>query len=56
MGRRGPPDHGTLRAVPLVIAVVAGVLVFRRRWSVLQTLGVCALLGLTAGLAGLPVT
>ncbi|MGY1692676.1 chromate efflux transporter [Geodermatophilus sp. SYSU D01105] len=58
---RGPlhlelPDVGTLRPVPLVIALVAAVLLFRLRWSVLRTLGVCALLGLAAGLAGLPVT
>ena len=57
---RGPlhlelPDLATLRPVPLAIAVVAAVLLFRVRWSVLRTLGVCALLGLAAGLAGLPV-
>ncbi|MGY1680967.1 chromate efflux transporter [Geodermatophilus sp. SYSU D01176] len=57
---RGPlhlelPDLGTLRPVPLAIAVVAAVLLFRLRWPVLRTLGVCALLGLAAGLAGLPV-
>jgi chromate transporter len=58
---RGPlsfelPDLSTLRPVPLVIAVVAAVLLFRVKWSVLRTLGVCAALGLVAGLAGLPVT
>jgi chromate transporter len=57
---RGPlhlelPDPATLRPVSLAIAVVAAVLLFRLRWSVLRTLGVCALLGLVAGLAGLPV-
>ena len=57
---RGPlhlelPDLGTLRPVPLAIAVLAALLLFRLRWSVLRTLGVRALLGLTAGLAGLPV-
>jgi chromate transporter len=57
---RGPlslelPDPATLRPVPLVIALVAAVLLFRVRWSVLRTLGVCAVLGLAAGLAGLPV-
>jgi chromate transporter len=31
------------------------VLLFRLRWPVLRTLGVAALLGLAAGLAGLPV-
>jgi chromate transporter len=50
------PDLGTVRPVALAVAVVAGVLVFRLRWSVLRTLGVCALLGLAAGLAGLPVS
>jgi chromate transporter len=50
------PDLGTVRPVALAIAVVAAVLVFRLKWSVLRTLGVCAVLGLAAGLAGLPVT
>ena len=50
------PDLGTAaRRCALGIAVVAAVLLFRLRWSVLRTLGVCALLGLAAGLAGLPV-
>ncbi len=57
---RGPlhlelPDVTTLRPVPLVIAVIAAVLLFRVKWSVLRTLGVCAALGLAAGLAGLPL-
>jgi chromate transporter len=57
---RGPlhlelPDPATLRPVPLAVAVVAAALLFRLRWSVLRTLGVAALLGLVAGLAGLPV-
>jgi chromate transporter len=47
------PDLSTLRPVALAIAVVAAVLIFRLRWSVLRTLGICALLGLAAGLAGL---
>ena len=50
------PDVTTVRPVALAIAVVAAVLVFRLKWSVLRTLGVCALLGLAAGLAGLPVS
>jgi chromate transporter len=49
------PDLSTLRPVGLAIAVVAAVLIFGLRWSVLRTLGVCALLGLAAGLIGLPV-
>ncbi len=53
---RGPlhlelPHPATLRPVPLIIATVAAVLLFRLRWPVLRTLGVCAVLGL----AGLPV-
>jgi chromate transporter len=52
---RGPvqlalPDLGSLRPVPLVIAAVAAVLIFRLRWSVLRTLGVCAVLGLLSTL------
>jgi chromate transporter len=57
---RGPlalhlPDLATLRPVPLAIGVVAAVLLFAMRWPVLRVLGVCAALGLGAGLAGLPV-
>ena len=50
------PDLTTLRPVALGIALIAAVLIFRLKWSVLRTLGVCALLGLAAGLAGLPVS
>ncbi len=50
------PDPATLRPVALVIALIAAVLIFRLKWSVLRTLGVCALLGLVAGLSGLPVS
>ena len=49
------PDISTLRPVALAVALVAAVLIFRLRWTVLRTLGVCAVLGLAAGLAGLPV-
>lgn len=49
------PDPTTLRPVPLVIAVVGVLLLFAARWSVLRVLGVCAVLGLVAGLLGLPV-
>ncbi|MBW3631370.1 MAG: chromate transporter [Gemmatimonadetes bacterium] len=34
------PDPATLRPVAVAIALVAGVLVFALRWSVLRTLGV----------------
>jgi len=50
------PDPGAIRPVPLAIGVLAAVLLFAVRWPVLRVLGVCAALGLTAGLAGLPVT
>jgi chromate transporter len=50
------PELSSVRPVPVAIAVVAALLIFRLRWSVLRTLGVCALLGLAAGLAGLPVS
>ncbi|HVD29845.1 MAG TPA: chromate efflux transporter [Mycobacteriales bacterium] len=50
------PDLATLRPVALAVAVVAAVLIFRLKWSVLRTLGVCAVLGLAAGLVGLPVS
>ncbi len=49
------PDLTTLRLVPLAIALVAAAVLFRLKWSVLRTLGVCALLGIAAGLAGLPL-
>lgn len=42
------PDVGTLRPVPTAIALVAAWLLLARGWSVLRTLGVCALLGLAA--------
>jgi chromate transporter len=49
------PDLTEPRWVAIALAVLAAVLLFRLRWSVLRTLGVCAVLGLAAGLAGLPV-
>ena len=50
------PEPGTLDPVALVIALVAAVLLFQLRWSVLRTLGLCALLGLAAAALGLPLT
>jgi chromate transporter len=50
------PDVTSFRPLALVIGMLAGVMIYRLRWSVLRTLGVCALLGLAAGLVGLPVT
>lgn len=50
---RGPihlvvPHVDSLRPVSLFIAGVAALLIFRFGWSVLRTLGICALLGLAA--------
>jgi chromate transporter len=58
---RGPlnltiPEWDTPRPVSLGIALVAGLLIFRLRWSVTRTLGMCALLGLAAALSPLPIT
>ncbi len=53
---RGPvhlqvPDLATLRPGAVLIGVVAAALLFGLRWSVLRTLGACALLGLALELA-----
>ena len=48
------PDLATIRWTPAVIAVIAAVLIFTVKWSVLRVLGVCAAMGLIAGLLGLP--
>ena len=50
------PELDSLRPVALVIGLAAAVMIFRLGWPVLRTLGVCALLGLAAGLLTLPVT
>ena len=50
------PDLATLRPVAAAIAVLAAVLLFRVKWSVPRTLGLSAVLGLAAGLSGLPLT
>ncbi|MDX6357645.1 MAG: chromate transporter [Nocardioidaceae bacterium] len=50
------PDLGTARPLAFAILAVAALLLFWRGWSVLRTLGVCALLGLAAALVGLSVT
>ena len=52
--RTGPlrlelPDLTTLQPAALAIAVLAAVLLFRFRWSVLRVLGVCAATGLAIG-------
>ncbi|MFJ3408415.1 chromate transporter, partial [Promicromonospora sp. NPDC090134] len=47
------PDLATLQPAALGIAVLAALLLFVARWSVLRTLGVCAGIGLVLGLTGL---
>ncbi|MEQ4522037.1 chromate transporter, partial [Nocardioides kribbensis] len=42
------PELGSVRWVQVAIAVAAAVMIFRLRWSVLRTLGACAVLGLVA--------
>jgi chromate transporter len=49
------PEPGSARPVSFAIAAVAFVLLFKIKLSVLRTLGVCATLGLVAGLIGLPI-
>ncbi len=44
------PVLGSLQPIALGIGAVAMVMIFQLKWSVLRTLGVCALLGLLAGL------
>ncbi len=50
------PRVATLRPIPLVITIAAAVMIFRLRWSVLRTLGACALLGVGAAALSLPLT
>ncbi|KRD07866.1 chromate transporter [Mycobacterium sp. Root265] len=50
------PDAATWKPLALAIAVIAAVIIFGFKWSVLRTLGICALLGGAAALAGLPLT
>lgn len=50
------PDLDTARPLAFAILGIAIALLFWRGWSVLRTLGVCALLGLAAALVGLSVT
>jgi chromate transporter len=47
------PDLGSLKPLSLAVAVFAALLLFRARWSVLRTLGACALVGLATGLVEL---
>jgi chromate transporter len=49
------PQLASIRPLAVAITAAAAVMVFRLRWSVLRTLGACALLGLGAALVGLPL-
>jgi chromate transporter len=50
------PEPGSLKPLSLAVAAFATVLLFRAKWSVLRTLGACALIGLVAGLIELLAT
>jgi len=50
------PDLASLRPYAVVLTGIAALLLFRLKISVLKTLGICAGLGLIAGLVGLPIT
>jgi chromate transporter len=50
------PELGSLKPLSLAVAVFAAVLLFRARWSVLATLGACALVGLAAGFVEMLIT
>jgi chromate transporter len=50
------PILASWRPVAAGIAVIAVVLIFALKWSILRTLAVCALLGGAAALAHLPIT
>jgi len=50
------PELGTLKPLSLAIALFAAFLLFGRKWSVLRTLGICALIGLGVGIIELLAT
>jgi chromate transporter len=50
------PDLTTIRPFAVAVAALATVLLFRLNWSVLRTLGVCALIGVAAALLGVDLT
>lgn len=50
------PDLTSLRPIAVIITLAALAMIFRLRWSVLRTLGACALLGLAATLTPLPLS
>jgi len=48
------PVLSSLNTTALAIAIAAALMIFRLKWSVLRTIGVCAVLGIVTGLAGVP--
>ncbi|MGA6206107.1 chromate efflux transporter [Nocardia testacea] len=50
------PDPTSIQPIALAITAVAAILAFRLDWSMLRILGTSVILGLTATLAGLPLT
>ena len=50
------PELATLKPLSVGVAVLAGVLLFRLKWSVLRTLGMCAAVGVAATLVTLAAT
>ena len=44
------PEPGSLKPLSLVVALLAALLLFRQKWSVLRTLAACALIGVAAGI------
>ena len=50
------PDPGSLKPLSLAVTAFAALLLFRAKWSVLRTLGACALVGLAAGIVELIAT
>jgi len=50
------PEPGSLKPLSLAVAAFATLLLFGGKWSVLRTLGACALIGLAAGLIELFAT
>ena len=50
------PHVDSLKPLSLAVAPFAALLLFRVKWSVLRTLGACALVGLAAGLVELLAT
>lgn len=46
------PDVTTLDPIALGIAMLAAVLLFRLKWSVLRTLGICAAVGVVSAAIG----